>query len=138
MIFFLRFNSFSKYILKNHWVYTAMENWGLVTFTKVDFIFNPAVDTYVRQLNLTDMVAHELSHQWFGNIVTTKWWSQLWLNEGFATLFAFIATDLVRNMIFLLISKSICCIGSDTNDEGGGGGGNTWHGEIHTRKISKN
>lgn len=58
-----------------------MENYGLITYSEEYFIYDPAADTAVRQLNATEMIAHELSHQWFGNLVTHKWWSQLWVRE---------------------------------------------------------
>lgn len=76
-----------------------MENWGLVTYPKEHLIYDPAADTDERLHEVTNLVAHEFSHQWFGNLVTPKWWSQLWLSEGFATLFSFIAVDLVWNTV---------------------------------------
>lgn len=73
----------------------AMENWGLVTYPKEYLLFDPNVDTIQRQLNITQAIAHEFSHQWFGNLVTPVWWSQLWLSEGFTTLFNTLAADMV-------------------------------------------
>ncbi|KAH7117766.1 peptidase family M1-domain-containing protein [Dendryphion nanum] len=57
----------------------AMENWGLIT--------------YRYRKRIAYVVAHELAHQWFGNLVTMDWWSELWLNEGFATWVGWFATD---------------------------------------------
>lgn len=76
-----------------------MENWGMVTYPIENFIYDSAVDTDERKMNATELIAHELTHQWFGNLVTPKWWSQLWLSEGFATLFSFIVVDSVLNTV---------------------------------------
>lgn len=71
----------------------AMENWGLITYREIYLIANEK-DT---SLNLKEFIAtvisHEISHQWFGNLVTMQWWDDLWLNESFATLMEYIAVD---------------------------------------------
>lgn len=73
-----------------------MENWGLITYPESRLLFDSAIHPSSRPFKIAEVMAHELSHQWFGNLVTPKWWSYLWLSEGFATLFESLAIDLVR------------------------------------------
>ncbi len=71
----------------------AMENWGLITYREIALLADPNTSSIDSKHYIAEVVAHELSHQWFGNLVTMEWWNNLWLNESFATLMAYLAVD---------------------------------------------
>jgi aminopeptidase N len=71
----------------------AMENWGLITYRETTLLADPATTSISSKHYIATVIAHELSHQWFGNLVTMEWWNNLWLNESFATLMEYIAID---------------------------------------------
>ncbi|KAG7109061.1 Alanine/arginine aminopeptidase like protein [Verticillium longisporum] len=71
----------------------AMENWGLVTYRTTAVLYDEKTSEPRYANRVAYVVAHELAHQWFGNLVTMDWWDELWLNEGFATWVGWLATD---------------------------------------------
>ncbi|MDG3142332.1 M1 family metallopeptidase [Streptococcus suis] len=73
----------------------AMENWGLVTYREVYLLVDDNSTVSSRQ-DVALVVAHELAHQWFGNLVTMKWWDDLWLNESFANMMEYVAIDAIE------------------------------------------
>ncbi|MEI6316241.1 MAG: M1 family metallopeptidase [bacterium] len=71
----------------------AMENWGAITFREIGLLFDEKHTSIAYKQLVALVIAHELAHQWFGNLVTMEWWTHLWLNEGFATYIEFFAID---------------------------------------------
>jgi puromycin-sensitive aminopeptidase len=71
----------------------AMENVGAVFYRQSTLLMQPGATSWSAQKRIAEVIAHELAHMWFGNLVTMKWWDDLWLNEAFATWIAYKAVD---------------------------------------------
>ncbi|MFC6169749.1 M1 family metallopeptidase [Loigolactobacillus jiayinensis] len=71
----------------------AMENWGLVTYREAYLLLDPDNTALEMKQRVATVIAHELAHQWFGDLVTMKWWDDLWLNESFANMMEYVAID---------------------------------------------
>ncbi|KRM87430.1 M1 family metallopeptidase [Lacticaseibacillus thailandensis] len=71
----------------------AMENWGLVTYREAYLTVDPDNTSLSTKQHVATVIAHELAHQWFGDLVTMKWWDDLWLNESFANMMEYVAVD---------------------------------------------
>lgn len=74
----------------------AMENWGLVKYREALLLYVPEESTPYYKYRVAQIVAHETTHMWFGNLVTCHWWSNTWLNEGFANYFQDYITSLIE------------------------------------------
>jgi len=71
----------------------AMENWGLITYRESLLLVDPKNSSAQTQQRIAIIVAHEVAHQWFGNLVTMDWWTYLWLNEGYANFSEYLCVD---------------------------------------------
>ncbi|WP_251717188.1 M1 family metallopeptidase [Lactobacillus agrestimuris] len=93
----------TKYPLPHSWQLAlpdfsagAMENWGLVTYREAYLLLDPDNTSLEMKKLVATVIAHELAHQWFGDLVTMKWWDNLWLNESFANMMEYVAIDAIE------------------------------------------
>nr|XP_053634367.1 aminopeptidase N-like [Cherax quadricarinatus] len=76
--------------------FNGMENWGLILFRETALLYDSKLSSVSSKQTLGNVLAHEIAHQWFGNLVTPAWWSDLWLKEGFATFMGYISLNVVE------------------------------------------
>ncbi|XP_028305330.1 aminopeptidase N-like isoform X2 [Gouania willdenowi] len=85
----------------------AMENWGLVMYRETKLLYDPMSSSNGNKETTVAIIAHELAHMWFGNLVTLRWWNEVWLNEGFASYVSYLGADHaeptwnIKDLIFL-------------------------------------
>lgn len=77
----------------------AMENWGLITYREKRMLYDPKESSINEQQAICLVIAHEIAHQWFGDLVSPQWWKYLWLNEGFARYLQYAGCDSVNTYI---------------------------------------
>merc|ERR1712038_1268486 len=80
----------------------AMENWGLITYRETALLYKEGVSSASNKERIAYVISHELAHQWFGNLVTPSWWTDLWLNEGFASYVEYLGVEAVQPELRLL------------------------------------
>nr|AMX81568.1 APN5 [Athetis lepigone] len=78
-------------IASPYWASGATENWGLVTYRELRLLYEEGETNALDKLSIGTITAHELAHKWFGNLVTARWWDNVWINEGFASYFEYFA-----------------------------------------------
>lgn len=85
--------------------YPAIESWGLVTYRDNYFFLDEVSHTAAQKRDIITTIMHSVARQWFGDLVSPKWWTYAWLNEGFSYLFEYYVTDLVRMLLTSILFR---------------------------------
>nr|ASU92547.1 aminopeptidase N [Achaea janata] len=85
-------NLLNDHISSPDWASAGTENWGMVSYRELYLIIDPNETIMSIEHYAATLVSHELAHKWFGNLITCYWWSNTWINEGYASYFGYIAT----------------------------------------------
>ncbi|KAL4705517.1 hypothetical protein ACJJTC_011459 [Scirpophaga incertulas] len=85
----------NDHVASPDWASAGTENWGMVSYKELHLILDPTVTIMSVEQYSATLVSHELAHKWFGNLITCYWWSNTWINEGYASYFGYIATHQV-------------------------------------------
>src|SRR5262249_34520572 len=85
---------------------SAMEHWGAITTFESNVLYDPEKSSLDMQQRILYLLAHEIAHQWLGNLVTMAWWNDLWLNEGFANWMQYKAVERLRPDLLPWLSAS--------------------------------
>lgn len=86
-------NLLNDHISSPDWASAGTENWGMVSYRELYMIINKSETIMSNEHYAATLVSHELAHKWFGNLITCYWWSNTWINEGYASYFGYIATN---------------------------------------------
>nr|ACA35025.1 aminopeptidase N-6 [Helicoverpa armigera] len=98
--FEIPYETLHPYLLNDHisspdWASAGTENWGMVSYRELYMIINKSETIMSNEHYAATLVSHELAHKWFGNLITCYWWSNTWINEGYASYFGYIATNVM-------------------------------------------
>ncbi|XP_048007615.1 membrane alanyl aminopeptidase-like [Leguminivora glycinivorella] len=103
------------------WASGATENWGFVSYRELRLLYEEGETNALDKMNIGTITAHELAHQWFGNLVTCRWWDNVWINEGFASYFEYFAMDGVDPSMELADQFIIMYVQSALSDDASAG-----------------
>ncbi|XP_014370423.2 membrane alanyl aminopeptidase-like [Papilio machaon] len=115
----------------------AMENWGMVNYREAYLLYDPAHTNLNNKIFIATIMAHELAHKWYGNLVTCFWWSNLWLNESFASFFEYFGAHYADPSLELDDQFVVDYVHSALNwDAGAGATPMNWTGVVTNPSIS--
>ncbi|XP_053603828.1 uncharacterized protein LOC128671405 [Plodia interpunctella] len=101
------------------WASGATENWGLVSYRELRLLYEEGETNAVDKMSIGTITAHELAHKWFGNLITCRWWDNVWINEGFASYFEYFAMDAVDKDMELEAQFNIMYVQSALSSDSG-------------------